>query len=430
MLSNLIPLLFAGLAMAGSWTTAPQPVPSRAAQDSVLRVRITCVGDLMCHGPVFQYAKQADGSYDFAPMYEPVREYLASADFALGNLETVLAGSTTDYSGYPQFNSPNAYADALKQVGFDALFTTNNHSYDKFETGTIRTLDELKKRRIPAVGTHYDQRDRDSIRLFNVRGIRVALLAYTEFSNIPVPAAKAYLVNMIDSALMARDIAQARRRGAELVIVNLHWGNEYQRFPNDYQKRVASQTFGLGADVVFAEHPHVLQPVQLHKLPAQVNGARPGLDTGLVAYSMGNFISNQQKRYTDAGVMISVIIEKNLRTGKKRLAGVEYVPTWVYKGPAGGKNQFIIFPAFVGYSDQFPTFMQYLVPPEARYLGPAQLAKAKQAYEDSKYILTQYYPPARSVAWAEPPRTNLLVPPLLRGRLPQPIRLVQLPKLK
>jgi poly-gamma-glutamate capsule biosynthesis protein CapA/YwtB (metallophosphatase superfamily) len=402
-----------------TWLAGGRPLPlapPRPAPDSLLRVRITCVGDLMCHGPVFQYAKQADGSYDFGPMYDPVREYLASADFTLGNLETVLAGTTTDYSGYPQFNSPNSYADALKELGFDALFTTNNHSYDKFEAGLVRTLDELKKRRLPAVGTHYDQRDRDSVRLFSVKGIKIALLAYTEFSNIPVPAAKAYLVNQIDSALMARDIAAARRLGAELVLVNLHWGNEYQRFPNDYQKRTAALTFALGADIVFAEHPHVLQPVQLAKLPALAQGFRPGLDSGLVAYSLGNFISNQQKRFTDAGVMLSLIVEKNLRTGKKRIAGVEHVPTWVYKGPAGGRNRFIIFPAFAGYAGQFPSFMQYLVPNELVYLSPEARSQAQQAYQDSKYILGQYYAQARSVPWASSPRLSLLVPPLVRER--------------
>lgn len=415
--ATLVCLLGFGL-LSSVTAPLPSPPPIRAPSDSLMQVRITCVGDLMCHGPVYQLAKQANGSYDFAPMYGPVREYLASADFALGNLETVLAGPTTDYSGYPQFNSPNSYADALKEVGFDALFTTNNHSYDKFEIGAIRTLDELKKRKIPAIGTYYTQKDRDSIRFFQIKGIKTALLAYTQFSNIPVPAAKAYLVNQIDSSLIARDIAAARRQGAELVMVNLHWGNEYQRFPGTYQKQITDVVFALGADVIFAEHPHVLQPVEMRKLPAVANGYRPGLDSGLIAYSMGNFISNQQKRYTDAGVMISVILEKNLRTGKKRISGVEYVPTWVYKGLVAGKNRFVILPAFVGYVQQFPSFMQYLIPPETAYLSPAHLAKAQQAYQDSKFILTQYYAAARSVPWADLPRANPLVPPLLQNKWP------------
>jgi poly-gamma-glutamate capsule biosynthesis protein CapA/YwtB (metallophosphatase superfamily) len=415
----------AGLLLSGAGPLAPRPTTAPAA-DSLLRLRLTCVGDLMCHGPVFQYAKQADGSYDFAPMYAPVRDYLASADFTLGNLETVLAGTSTDYSGYPQFNSPNSYADALVATGFDAVFTTNNHSYDRREAGVIRTLDELGKRRLPAIGTYYTPRDRDSVRVFDVKGLKIGLLAYTEFSNLTVPAGKQYLVNPIDSGLVSRDIAQARRRGAELVVVNFHWGNEYQRFPNDYQKRVTARTFAAGADVIFAEHPHVLQPVEMHKLPATAQGFKVGLDSGLIAYSLGNFISNQQKRYTDAGVMLSLQIEKNQRTGKLRIAHVQYVPTWVFKGKAAGRDRFIILPSFAAKAEQFPSFMQHLVPPELIYLDKTHLARMQQAYDDSRFILNHQYPAARSTAWQPMQRLNPLEPPALRLQWASPARALRL----
>lgn len=365
-------------------------------KDSTVSLSITTTGDLMCHSSQFQLAKQADGSYDFLPVYSLVREYLAASDFTIGNLETVLGGATKNFSGYPQFNSPNEYADALKKVGFDALITTNNHSYDYQDAGIKRTLDELKNRNIPAIGTFYSASDRDSVRIFEVKGVKVALLAYTAFSNNPVAAAKRFSINFIDSALLAKDIKKARKIGAELVLVNFHWGIEYKRFPSDYQQNITKYAASLGADIIFGGHPHVLQPIEF--LPSK-DGV--GLDSCFVVYSLGNFISAQNKRYTDAGVMLTLRLAKNLTTNKIHIQHTDYVPTWVFKGILAGKSQYLIFPAFAAEAKEYPLAMKELAPEEIKFLSETHLQKMKQAGEDTKEILTHYAKNLRNVAWKQ-----------------------------
>ena len=167
-------------------------------------VSLTFVGDLMCHSPQFKHALKSDGSYDFYPVFEPLADYLSASDFTVGNLETVLAGTTKNYSGYPQFNTPNSYADALKKVGFDLIVTANNHTYDKKEAGVLRTLKELKKRNFLTAGSYSDAQKRDAVQIIQVKNIKLSILAYTQFSNLGIPTKKKYLLNVFDPTLVKK----------------------------------------------------------------------------------------------------------------------------------------------------------------------------------------------------------------------------------
>jgi poly-gamma-glutamate synthesis protein (capsule biosynthesis protein) len=357
---------------------------TKSCQDSTdICITITAVGDLMCHSSQYQYAKTADGTYDFTPVYAGVKNYLSKADITIGNLETVLSAETTDYSGYPAFNTPNAYADALKSIGFDVLFTANNHSYDRNEKGVLRTLQELDKRKLIAIGTHKDSIDRDSIRIVESKGIKIAFLGYTQFSNIPVANAKKYLVNHIDTTLIRKNIAKARQKGADLVLINLHWGNEYKQ-PSEYQKMIAEFVQKAGADIIIGEHPHVLQPVEYFQTKASAK-----LDSGIVAYSLGNFFSSQQWRYSDAGVMLSIDISKNVCTKQFKIKALRYVPTWVFKGAMGKNKAFFIFPAETALLKD-SVHLQNILAPEIQYLQKIQWDKMKQASEDTEKTLQMY----------------------------------------
>ncbi|TAD97607.1 MAG: CapA family protein [Bacteroidetes bacterium] len=376
--------------------------------DSIQTVTLTAVGDLMCHGMQYKYAFRADSNrYDFADVYEAVSEYLSAADLTMGNLETVLAGKTTDFSGYPQFNSPNEYADGVKKAGFDVLITSNNHSYDKGEAGILRTLEELQKRNLTPIGTYTSEKDRDSIRIVDLKGIKIALLAYTQFSNVGRPSSKKYLLNQIDSLVpVEKDILAARKKGAEIVLINYHWGNEYQREPNEYQRFIAKKTFELGADIVIGHHPHSLQPTQL--IPK--NKSNVGLDTGFIAYSLGNFYSNQRWRYSDAGAILTLKLSKNKNTGKITLKS-EYVPVWVFRGVAGKRNRFIVLPSYAAYSDRFPNFLKHLIPSQMEFLTHQDKKLMLQADEDSRFTMTRYQVPLKLALWGKLPSSEYLSSP-------------------
>ena len=352
------------------------------------------VGDLMGHSPLFKYALNGQGEYDFYPYFQPVASALEDADFTVGNLETVLAGKTKDYSGYPAFNTPNSYADALKKVGFDFLITTNNHSYDKGETGVLRTLDELHKRKLTTFGTYRSYIERDTVRLFQSEKITFAILAYTQFSNIKVNPDKNYLVNVYHENLVKRQIAEARKAGAQLVIVHYHWGNEYKKEPYFFQHEMTKTAIDAGADLIVADHPHVLQPLEWKKASATA-----AVDSVLIAYSLGNFISNQQWRYSDAGAILRVGFAK--KDKKFRISTYEYVPTWVFKGVENGKSTFRILPSQLSEKNKLP---KYLVEksPYTAMLNGEHWRKMTEAYTDTRNVLQMYGVKAEVRGWFVP----------------------------
>lgn len=340
--------------------------------DSLQSITITVVGDLMCHSPQFQYAEVIKDSFNFMPVYRNVKKYLESSDFTFGNLETVTAGKESGgYSGYPFFNTPSSYITALSETGFDLLVTSNNHSLDRGESGILKTIDEIQKRNLNYVGTYKSQQDRDSVRIFNIKGINVAILAYSYGTNgNPIPMGKDYLINLIDEKLIEKDINSSKQLRADVIIVHLHFGEEYKREPVKFQSDLVSKIIDLGADIIIGGHPHVLQPVQFFK----TNNS--GLDTGFVAYSMGNFISNQRKRFTDAGLILTLKINKE-SSDKFKIAEVSYIPTWVFKGNTLSGKEFVILPS--------TNFIDSTI-----NLTKTDLEKMNQAFDDTRYILNKY----------------------------------------
>lgn len=342
-------------------------------KDSSVTITISVVGDLMCHAPQFEYARVGKDSFDFTSVYRNVKKYLSNSDFTFGNLETVTAGKENGgYTGYPFFNTPASYISALKDVEFDLLVTANNHSLDRGEKGILRTIDELKSRSLNYVGTYSSQQDRDSIRIFNVKGIKIAILAYSYGTNgNPIPKGKSYLINIIDYDLIEKDIQTARMNGAEIVLAHFHFGEEYKREPVQFQKDIVNKAIEYGADIIVGGHPHVLQSVNFYKTNYG------SLDSGFVAYSMGNFFSNQRKRYTDAGMILTIRIKKDFVMKNFKITEVNYLPTWVFKGSTTNGNEYVIMPS----TNVADTTIN---------LSKSESEKMDQSFDDTRYIINKY----------------------------------------
>ena len=226
---------------------------------------------------------------------------------------------------------------------------------------------------IKHTGTYLSQHDRDSIRIFNIYGIHLAIIAYSYSTNgIPIPKGKNYIINLIDFNLIEKDIAKARNKRVDIVLVYFHFGEEYQRNPNGYQKEVINNAIKAGADIIIGSHPHVVQPVDYFKTN------KANLDTGFVAYSLGNFISNQRWRYSEAGVIIKIKVSKHISTDSVYLSCVSYLPTWVFKGKTKKGREYIILPAAKSYDDSIYS-----------YLSKSDKEKMHQAFEDTKVIITK-----------------------------------------
>lgn len=265
-------------------------------------LRLLFVGDLMQHQGQIDAARTARG-YDYSACFAYVKEVISQADFAVANLEVTLGGKP--YRGYPAFSAPDEYLTAIHNAGFNVLLTANNHCLDRGRKGLERTLRLIDSLHIPAAGTYTDIEDRRTRYplLLEKKGFRIALLNYTYGTNgIPVPSPA--VVNLIDTTVIAQDIEKARQLHPDVLLACMHWGVEYQSLPGKEQQKLAQWLFAKGVDHIIGAHPHVVQPIEVHtdSLTRQKR---------LVAYSLGNFISNMSARRTDGGLMLQMEFVKN-----------------------------------------------------------------------------------------------------------------------
>lgn len=334
------------------------------------RITITAAGDLMCHSPQFEYAKNDKGEYNFDENFYYVKRIIEKADLAFANFETTLAGKGAKYSGYPTFNTPDQFLDAVKNAGFNFLFTSNNHAFDRGKKGVLRTIEKISLAGLKRSGTFSSDRDMDSLRIVNVKGISIGVLSYAEHLNgFKLPAGNEFLVNLINAEKISRDIKRLKYAKPDLVIVYFHFGDENKREPNNYQKEIVKKAIAAGADIILASHPHVLERIETFK-PVSSK-----LDTGFVAYSLGNFISNQRWRYSDAGVILNFTLEKGIDSSIT-LTNIEVIPTWVFKGRLFSKNSYTILPAELAFSAS-PLF----------FLTPSDIKQMKESYSDCERIM-------------------------------------------
>lgn len=368
-------LLGAGMVACGSVDARVEEVAPAPKPDSLVTITIRAVGDLMCHSTQFEYAKVGTDTFDFRRCYAAVADYLRSADFTIGNVETVFAGAGAKYTGYPTFNTPEDYLDAVKEAGFDFLVSANNHSLDRGGDGAFKTIGVLDKYGFGHTGTYLSQQDRDSIRVVDIKGIKVAILNYTYGTNgIRIPADKPWIINLTDTTLIRKDVRAARALQPDLVLVFFHWGLEYQHEPSDSQRIQFDYAAAAGADLVLGSHPHVIQPVEFFKTAPSAT-----LDTGLVVWSMGNFISNQYQRYCDAGMILNLQLTKNVTRDSMWISDVAYLPTWVFRGQHPKQHIHTILPAQPHRGDS-----AYF------YLTADLKAKKKQALEDTDRYINLY----------------------------------------
>ena len=341
--------------------------------DSISEITINLVGDLMCHLPQTNNAKLSNGEFDFNPSFEFIKPFLQDADITIGNLETTFAGTSQPYAGYPAFNSPDAYCNAIKEAGFDFLVTANNHSMDTREEGIIRTIDVIAKNGLGYCGTYLSKRDHDSIRIINIKGIKLGILNYTYGTNGSYPQADhKYMLNIIDSANITDAVKVAKQKGSDIVLVFYHMGLENIKEPTQAQHDAVRYALDAGAGIVIGAHPHVIGPTKTI-YSKTIN------DTAFIAYSLGNFLSNQYWRYTDAGVILKLTVKKNVTKNITSFKNASYMPTWVYRGD-GIKKMHVLFPAhWANDSTKLPA-----------YINSSHKQKMLEALEDTKFIITKY----------------------------------------
>ncbi|WP_394866682.1 CapA family protein [Paraclostridium bifermentans] len=326
---------------------------------SMKNVTISAIGDIMAHDDQLKAQFDKDtNTYSFDNNFKYVKPYISNSDLAIGNLETTLAGPKAKYSSFPKFNSPDELADAIKNSGVDIVSTINNHTYDRGSDGVYRTLDVLNSKDIEHVGTQKNDEDENFL-IKDVDGVKLGITAYsygqvygstTALNGLNINYNDLNNLNIFNSSYV--DIAfneikdtldVMNNKESDLQVVILHWGDEYTRQPNEFQKELAKKLCDYGVDIIIGSHPHMVQPIEMIKSDENDNET-------LVIYSLGNFLSNQRneilnKKYTEDGVIVNIDINKNLNTGETKISNVEYIPTWVNKyNNKNGKLTYEIIP--------------------------------------------------------------------------------------
>ncbi|MFN8009836.1 MAG: CapA family protein [Holophagaceae bacterium] len=293
--------------------------------------RLVAVGDVMMHADVKKAAEDQGG---FEALWGDVAPLFKGADLAFANLETPVA-PTTGRPGRPfQFNAPEQLPAALKASGLTVLSTANNHAYDQGRQGVKETVDRLKEAKLIGLGSGETKAAAEAPRIVEAHGVKVGLLGYTDLFNLDLnrKADEPWVRQLeLETAVAA---VKALRVEADAVIVSVHWGDEYHHQPTKRHRQIAEALVAAGADLVLGHHPHVLQPMDL----VEAGGRK-----GVVAYSLGNFISNQDRMWRadlfpvaagdnrDGAALMATFSKCRMPDGSVKviLGEVRYEPLWV-----------------------------------------------------------------------------------------------------
>jgi poly-gamma-glutamate capsule biosynthesis protein CapA/YwtB (metallophosphatase superfamily) len=275
-------------------------------------------GDLLIHSAVFGRALVLGHGhyYDFAPMFAQIKPYIQGADLALCHVETPMTPAPP--AGYPAFNTPPDLATAIRQTGWRACSTAGTHSLDQGQTGVDDTIRALDRAGVAHTGTFSSAAAQQTPLIMTVKGVRVAFLAYTDITN-GIPSPHPWSVNRASAAQILSDAHRARLDGAQAVIVNLHWGDQYVARPSRFQLALASRlTRSPDITAVVGQHVHIVQPIRM------ING-KP------VVFGEGNLISNQTSACCPAASRDGMIVLLTFTVDSRgaRVTFIRYVPIWV-----------------------------------------------------------------------------------------------------
>lgn len=296
------------------------------------QAEIVFAGDAMQHQIQLDCSRRAGGAYDYSMTFAEIMPWVSGADYAVVNLETTLGAG--NFTGYPCFCSPDSYAAALRDAGFDLFLTANNHTLDRSDRGLRRTVSVLDSLGVDHIGTYIDSGTRRRAIPFvrDINGFKVGFLNYTYGTN-GIKARGAVVVDYIDREQIKKDIEATRRAGAEIIIALPHWGVEYQLHEHPAQRSLAKFLHDNGVDIVMGGHPHVVQPMHL---------TGEGNDRRVTVYSMGNFLSGMRTTDTRGGAMTRIILRRDF-DGRAYIAGADYRLVFSLPGRTGSEPFRLIF---------------------------------------------------------------------------------------
>ncbi|MET8679333.1 CapA family protein [Streptomyces sp. NPDC004647] len=322
----------AGPPSTASLSGLDRPSPSPSAPRGPQRgFTLVASGDVIPYPTIMNQARQdAGGSgHDFVKLLAGVRPVVAAADVAICHMETPYGEPDGPFTGYPTFVSPPQVAAALKATGYDSCSTASNHTLDAGAAGVRRTLDAMDRAGLRHAGSARSAAEAGKPALLRAGSATVAQLSYTYGTNgIPLPDGMPWAVNRIDPERIVADARAARRAGADVVVLSVHWGTEWQEDPDRQQVDLAdrltrSSTAGRpDIDLVIGTHNHVPQAYQ------KVNGT-------WVVHGLGDQVAGvMQDRRGNHGSIARFTFAPPQRAGQRwTVTKAEFIPQMTDRGP-------------------------------------------------------------------------------------------------
>ena len=285
-------------------------------------VSILTAGDNLIHSSLYEQANKraggGKGEYDFTFAYENIVDMIDGYDITMINQET-LVNDVFSPASYPMFNSPTEVGDEILEIGFDTICHANNHVLDKKEGGIVATLDYWDRKDAFVYGAYKDEADLQDIKLKEINGITFSFLGVTEHTN-GMPLYDSYKVEVVfaNESQRIKDWIEKAELVSDVVVISAHWGDENINTPNANQKNFAKEWVGYGADLIVGTHPHVVQDMEFIE--------KPDGGDAFVIYSLGNFISAQNRSNNLLGQLVALNVVKNGLTGEISFENIKAMP--------------------------------------------------------------------------------------------------------
>lgn len=287
-------------------------------------IELLAVGDNIAHQTIREVGMTEYGPWNYDSVYQYVKEDVEAADLALVTQETIFVEDREDVSGYPSFGTPPEFGDALVNTGFDVIASATNHALDKGTDSIEYTLNWWEENHpdIPVLGLYDSQEASEEIPIISCKDLKLAMLDYTySLNGLELPSGQEYMVDVFDEEKAREDIRQAKEL-ADVVIVVMHVGNEYEQDVDQETQEWTDIFLEEGVDIVIGSHPHVVRTMETltgedgHKM--------------LVYYSLGNFTSTQTDLPSLMGAMAKITVRKNIETGEIEIPEHEFIPLLMY----------------------------------------------------------------------------------------------------
>lgn len=318
---------------AADTTPTPEPARTPSPQPTSRTVTISALGSLYAPKNIRQSGyDQESETYDFSDVFSRIKPYISQADLTLATVETYFAGKE---AGYGNYNAPDELLSAIRGGGVDLLSLATEYAFEKGPEGLYQTLSLIESRGMIAVGAYLNEEEVGSAQIFQINDVQIAVLAYTyglsENSTKKTRASERYAVPVIDQSRMVRDIANARKEGADIVIVMPHWGTKNKESVASSTRSLARALAEAGADLIVGAHPNVVQRVEKMTV-TRSDGAR---HDAYVAYSLGSFLTDSRDAKNTAGVILQMQIVYDPATRTASFEDVGYMPTYIQRVRAG-----------------------------------------------------------------------------------------------